>query len=132
MSGSTFRNFMLSSLNKVKSNDTTYIVSPVPVNAQMVGGEAKELAPVNLLEWYADQIMQDLGIPMEFKQSSFQVVAPSMGLRMFERQWVMFAKSLHKFTNWVGNKVCDVDNIAVNALKAKLKQEYDKKLAEVS
>ena len=111
MSGSTFRNFMLSSLNKVKSNDTTYIVSPVPVNAQMVGGEAKELAPVNLLEWYADQIMQDLGIPMEFKQSSFQVVAPSMGLRMFERQWVMFAKSLHKFTNWVGNKVCDVDNI---------------------
>jgi hypothetical protein len=111
MSGATFRNFMLSSLNKTRSNETTWVVSPVPVNTTLIGGEAKQLAPVDLLEWYADQIMQDLSIPMEFKQSSFQVVAPSMGLRMFERQWVMFAKSLHKFTNWVGQKVCDVEKV---------------------
>lgn len=111
MSGSTFRTFMQSSLRKVKENNTTWVISPVPVNAQLVGGEAKQLAPVDLLEWYTSQIMQDLGIPEEFKQTTFQVVAPSMGLRMFERQWVMFAKSLHKFTNWVGQKVCDVEKV---------------------
>ena len=111
MSGSTFRTFMQSALRKVKENNTTWVISPVPVNAQLVGGEAKQLAPVDLLEWYTSQIMQDLGIPEEFKQTTFQVVAPSMGLRMFERQWVMFAKSLHKFTNWVGQKVCDVEKV---------------------
>lgn len=111
MSGAAFRGFIQSSLNKVKSNPSSWIISPVPVQYQMLGGEAKQLAPVDLLEWFSDQILQDLGIPNEFKQTTFQVVAPSMGLRMFERQWVMFAKSLHKFTNWVGQKVCDVDKI---------------------
>lgn len=111
MSGATFRNFVTSSLKRIKNNPSSWIVSPVPVQYQLLGGEAKELAPVELLEWLADQIMQDLGIPTEFKQSSFQVVAPSMGLRMFERQWIMFAKSLHRFTNWIGQKVCDVDRI---------------------
>lgn len=111
MSGATFRNFMQSSLKRVKENNSTWVISPVPVNAALIGGEAKQLSPVELMEWYVDQIMQDLGIPSEFKNSSFQVVAPSMGLRMFERQWVMFAKSLHKFTNWVGQKVCDVEKV---------------------
>ena len=111
MSGASFRSFMTSSLRRVKENPTTWIVSPVPVNYQMIGGEAKQLAPVDLMEWYTTQILADMGIPQEFKQTTFQVVAPSMGLRMFERQWVMYAKSLHKFTNWVGDKVCDIEKV---------------------
>ena len=111
MSGATFRNFMTSALKRVKSNPTSWIVSPVPVNYQLVGGDAKALTPTDLLEWEQSQLLSGMGVPQELRQASFQVVAPSMGLRMFERQWVMFAKSLHKFTNWVGNKVCDVDNV---------------------
>ena len=111
MSGAVFRSFMQSSLKQVKENPTTWIVSPVPVQYQMLGGEAKQLAPVDLMEWYTTQILADMGIPQEFKQTTFQVVAPSMGLRMFERQWIMYAKSLHKFTNWLGQKVCDIENI---------------------
>lgn len=111
MSGAVFRSFMQSSLKQVKENPTTWIVSPVPVQYQMLGGEAKQLAPVDLMEWYTTQILADMGIPQEFKQTNFQVVAPSMGLRMFERQWIMYAKSLHRFTNWLGQKVCDIENI---------------------
>ncbi len=111
MSGATFRNFMGSSLKRLRSNPATWIISPVPVQAQMIGGEAKNLAPVDLMEWYSTQMYSDLGIPQELRQTSFQVVAPSMGLRMFERQWVMYAKSLHKFTHWVGQKVCDIEKI---------------------
>lgn len=111
MSGASFRNFVTSALKKVKQNPTSWIVSPVPVNYQMIGGEAKALTPVDLLEWYGNELYNDMGIPIELRQASFQVVAPSMGLRQFERQWVMYAKSLHKFTKWVGQKVCDVEKI---------------------
>ena len=41
------------------------------------------MAPVELMEWYVGQILSDMGIPQEFRQTSFQMVGPTMGLRMF-------------------------------------------------
>lgn len=111
MSGAMFRSFMQESLKKVKENPTTWIVSPVPVQYQMLGGEAKQLAPVDLMEWYVTQILSDMGIPQEFRQTNFQVVAPSMGMRMFERQWIHFAKGMNKFVNWAGSRIADIENI---------------------
>lgn len=107
ISGAMFRQFMQESLKKVKENPTTWIVSPVPVQYQMLGGEAKQLAPVDLMEWYVTQILSDMVIPQEFRQTTFQVVAPSMGLRMFERHWLPFAKSLNKFARWYASKIAD-------------------------
>ena len=103
MSGAVFRSFMQESLKKVKENPTTWIISPVPVQYQMLGGEAKQLAPVDLMEWYTTQILADMGIPQEFRQTTFQVVAPSMGMRMFERQWIHFAKGLNRFVHWAAD-----------------------------
>lgn len=111
LSGAQFRGFINSSLKQVKENPTTWIVSPVPVQYQMLGGEGKQLAPVDLMEWYKTGTIADMGIPQEFKQTTFQVVAPSMGMRMFERQWGPFAKSIHQFTRWMGDKIAEIDNI---------------------
>lgn len=111
MSGAAFRGFMQQSLRQVKSNPSTWIISPVPVQYQMVGGDGQQLTPVDLMEFEYNQFLAECAIPQEFKQTNFQVVAPSMGLRMFERQWVTFTKSLHKFTNWVGSKVADIDKV---------------------
>ena len=111
MSGATFRNFITNSLKRVRDNPTTFVVSPVPVQTTRVGGDAKELAPVDLLEYTDQQFLSNCNIPQELGQSSFQVVAPTMGMRCFERSWLFFAKSLHKFTAWVGEKICDIENV---------------------
>lgn len=111
MSGATFRNLIQTGLRRSRENPSSYLISPVPVQSQMLGGEAQKLAPTDLLEYYSSQMLADMSIPQEFKQTTFQVVAPSMGGRLFERSWSFFAKSLHKFTNWVGQKVCDAENI---------------------
>ena len=111
MSGAVFRSFMQESLKRVKENPTTWIVSPVPVQYQMLGGEAKNLAPVDLMEWYTTQILADMGIPQEFRQTTFQVVAPSMGLRMFERQWIHFAKGLDRFVRWASDRIRSVESL---------------------
>lgn len=111
MSGAVFNNFMRHSLRQVKENPTTWLVSPVPVQYQMFGGEAKQLAPVDLMDWYKTNTTSDMGIPQEFKQTTFQVVAPSMGLRMFERQWIPFAKSIRKFTHWMGERIAEIERI---------------------
>lgn len=112
LSGNVFRSFMESSLRKVKDNPTTWIISPSPVQYQLIGGEAKELAPVDLMEWYVTQIISDMGIPQEFRQTTFQVVAPSMGMRMFERQWRPNTKPIDNFVRWAGAKICDYEHVA--------------------
>lgn len=112
LSGGQFLSFIQQGIKRVKDNPTTWLVSPIPVQYQMIGGEAKELAPVDLMEWYVTQILSDMGIPQEFRQTSFQVVAPSMGMRMFERQWRPNTKPMDAFTRWAGEKICDYEKFA--------------------
>ena len=64
------------------------------------------------MEWYVTQILSDMGIPQEFRQTTFQVVAPSMGMRMFERQWRPNTKPMDAFTRWAGEKICDYEKMA--------------------
>ena len=111
LSGGMFRAFMENSLRRVKDNPTTWIVSPVPIQYQMIGGEGKEMAPVDLMEWYVTQIISDMGIPQEFRQTTFQAVAPSMGLRMFERQWLPNTRPIDQFVRWAGQKICDAEHV---------------------
>ena len=109
LSGNMFKSFIESSLRRVEENPTTWIVSPVPVQYQLIGGEGKELAPVDLMEWYVTQFNSDTGIPQEFRQTTFQVVAPSMGMRMFERQWRPNTRPIDKCVRWAGQHICDVE-----------------------
>lgn len=111
MSGAQFRTFMQDAVKRVRENPTTWLVSPVPVQYTMLGGEAKNLAPVEMMDWESMQCLANQGIPQEFKQTTFQAVAPSMGLRMFERQHIQFNKDLNAYTRWKAAKIADAHRI---------------------
>lgn len=48
---------------------------------------------------------------MEFRQTSFQVSSVSMGLRVFERMWIHFAKNLNKFVRWASDIIADAHRV---------------------
>jgi hypothetical protein len=106
MSGAQFRNFMAQAIRNVKGNPSQTIISPVPVSYQRIGGD-KDCIPVDLMEHETSELLAGMGIPQEFRQTDFQVAAPSMGLRMFEKQWVHFAKGLDKFTRWLSDLIAN-------------------------
>lgn len=109
ISGGMFRNQMLSMINGSRGNPAQWVVSPFPVQYQMIGGEAKNLTPTDMLEWRSVQLMSNMNIPMEFRQTSFQVTAQTMGLRMFERMWYPFTNNLDECAQWAANQVCLVE-----------------------
>lgn len=111
ISGDFFRSVMTKAVKSATANPTTWVVTPFPVQYQMVGGQAKQMAPVDLMQWYVSQILSDMGIPMEFRQTSFQVSSVSMGLRVFERMWIHFAKNLNKFVKWASDIIADAHRI---------------------
>lgn len=83
VSGYQIKNFIFDAIKGVRENASQWVVSPFPLNYQMLGGEAKQLAPVELMKWYEDRIQENMGIPLELRQTTFQAISPSMGLRMF-------------------------------------------------
>jgi len=80
---------------------------PYPVNYQAIGGEAKQLAPTELLKFTLETLFNTLGIPQEFFVSNLQTGGPPIGLRIFERQHAVFFNELSSFLNWVSTRLSD-------------------------
>jgi hypothetical protein len=97
-------NFMRSVESMIKKHrkDPTSIHSvPYPVQYQAMGGEAKALAPVELLKFALDELLTSMGIPQEFYKQDLQGGGPPIGLRMFERSWVHFVSQMNNWLDWL-------------------------------
>ena len=81
---------------------------PFPVQYQAIGGEAKQLAPVELLKYHLETLFTTMGIPPEFWQTNLgKNQGPPMSLRIFERQHTPFVQVMDDFINWVGSSVAE-------------------------
>ena len=99
--------FMRSVEGMIKQHrkDPTSIHSiPYPVDYQALGGEAKALAPVELLKFALDELLTSMGIPQEFFNQNLQTGGPPIGLRMFERSWVHFVSQMNNWLDWLMGK----------------------------
>lgn len=105
ISGAMFRSQMLNMVKGARNNPSTWFTSPFPVHYQMIGGEAKQLAPVELMEWQTAQLISGMNIPAELRQTSFQMVGPTMGLRMFERSWIHYARAQDHAVDWMARQI---------------------------
>lgn len=91
---------------KQHRKDPTSIHSvPYPVEYQALGGEAKQLAPVELIQMSVDMLLSSMGIPQElYKESLQEGGGPPIGLRMFERSWTHFTSQMNKYLDWVSKQ----------------------------
>lgn len=99
--------FMRSIENMVRQHrrdPTSYHSVPYPVNYQAIGGEAKQMAPVDMLEYALGSLLSSMGIPQELYKESLGAGGPPIGLRMFERSWTGFQSELNRFLDWVTSK----------------------------
>lgn len=100
LNGYMMKQFIMDAIKGIRDNQTQWITSPIPLNYQMIGGQAKQMAPVQLMQWYQNKFMQDIALPLQLRQTSFQAVAQTMGLRMFQRQWIHYFADLDDYLKW--------------------------------
>lgn len=93
-----------------RNNPTTFHTVPFPLEYQALGGDATQLAPVELLEHFEKRLLHSMGIPEEFQTSHFQTQGPLIAFTMFERQWQFFANSLNKWLTWLANRQGELTN----------------------
>ena len=88
---------IISDLNSGKQ----FIPAALNVRMQSVGGEAKSLVPIEILEYFRSDILKSVGVPAEFSNGSGNVGQLLM-FSLFEKQW---------------REVLDAMNRALNLLK---------------
>ena len=97
-------NFMGTVRNMVKQHrmdPTTWHTLPFPLQYQAIGGEAKKLVPVELIDRAQDILLTSMGVPQEFYRGSISMqTGPPISLRMFEKTWTHYTTMLDDWLGW--------------------------------
>jgi hypothetical protein len=92
-------------ISRHRRNPTDWNFLPVPLEYQTLGGEAAQLAPIEIQEHFERRLLHSMGIPDEFiREGGLSNAGPLLSLKMFERSWQHFANDLNKFLTWIINK----------------------------
>ena len=78
---------------------------PFPINYQQLGGEGKNLAPVELMENFKNNILNALDIPVELFQMSLKAEAAGPALRLFENSWNVVPNNYNRLLNHIADVI---------------------------
>lgn len=100
-----FRARMLEMISIHRKNPSDIQVAPFPVQYQLLGGEAKQLIPIDVIKAVTDDLLSSMCIPIEFADMTLAIQGgPPIGLRKFEKVWGNYVTGLDEWIKWF----CDV------------------------
>lgn len=98
-------NSMRKLIDNKRKDPTALHVVPFPVTYQELGGQGKALAPVELMQYAADQTMNDFGYPAELQHLSLQTAEVPTAIRMFESVFNPLYHKLNKCVQWINQAI---------------------------
>lgn len=95
-------------------------VLPWPVQYQTLGGDAKQLAPRELLDQGYDILLNNLGVPVELYKGSITLQAAPTALRLFESNWNHLVYNLNRVLDFIMRRLAVL--LSWQPAKAKLQR----------
>ena len=92
-------------VERKRRNITTYEVAPFPVGYQMVGGEAKQLAPKDSIQEAITELLNAMGFPQDLFSGSLTLQAAPVALRLFERQFNVLVDNFNIILQWISDRI---------------------------
>jgi hypothetical protein len=105
-SAGDYRSQIKNMINRRRRDPAAWQVLPFPVNYQMLGADAKQLAPTELITQGYDTLLNETGTPVEFYQGNLSLQAAPVALRLFESTHRQLVTDANNFLQWL------VDNIS--------------------
>jgi predicted RNA-binding Zn-ribbon protein involved in translation (DUF1610 family) len=87
MSGSSWSTAAQKMVEEHRKDPASYHIFPFPMNYQQLGGGARQLAPVELIQAAQVSLLNALNIPQELYNMNLQSQAAGPALRVFENSW---------------------------------------------
>jgi hypothetical protein len=100
-----FRSQIRNMVNRRRRDPAGWNTLPFPVKYQILGGEASQLAPTEMITQAYDTLLNESGTPVEFYQGSLTMQAAPVGLRLFESTHRLLVDDANKFAQWTVNAI---------------------------
>lgn len=89
----------------------SYHKFPFPINYQQLGGDGKNLAPVELMQQGMNNILNALNIPQELYAMTLQTQAVGPALRLFENSWSVIPHNYNKLLQYWGEVISKIKGL---------------------
>jgi len=103
---------------------------PFPINFQQLGGDGKNLAPVELMQMAQHNILNALNIPQELYSMTLQTQAVGPALRLFENSWSWMVDGYNKLVQHWGEVIGKIRGLApakISLLPTTIADDMEKK-----
>jgi hypothetical protein len=107
-SAGDFRSQVKQMINRRRRDPSAWQLLPFPVNYQILGGDAKQLAPTELIEQGTTELLNECGTPVEFYQGSLSLQAAPVALRLFESTHRQLVTDANAFLQWMCNSLSQI------------------------
>ena len=101
----TFIAAMSQMVEKKRANMTSIEVSPFAIGYELIGGEAKQLAPKESIQQAEQELLNAMGFPQELFAGTLSLQAAPVALRLFEREWNPLVDSMNSIMQWISDQV---------------------------
>lgn len=102
---SNFTNYIKEMVALHRNDPGSMHILPFPIQYQILGGEAKALAPRDFMEFALDVMLNVIGTPVEFYRGNLSTQAATVALRLFESIFRPFVHQMNRFLNWVAGQI---------------------------
>ena len=101
LSMGTFMSSMQNMIVNKRKNITDIQIAPMEVGYEMLGGEAKALAPKDNIALAMDELLNSMGFAAELYKGTLSIQAFPVALRLFEKQWNSLVDGFNDLINWM-------------------------------
>lgn len=88
-----------------RRDPASWHVLPFKIQYQTLGGEARQLAPYDLLNQGNENLLNAIGVPVELYRNTLQVQTAPASLRLFEVSWSHLTYHFNKFLKFLVNRL---------------------------
>lgn len=97
-----------SMLRRRRRDPAAWHTLPYPIQYQAIGGDAKNLAPKELLDQGQETLLNSIGIPAELYRGTLQIQAAPAALRLFEASWSTLPHNFNTFLRFLVRRVAQL------------------------
>ena len=90
-------------------NPTSIATFPIPIQEVIIGGNASQLAPVQLMEHYEHRLLDSMSIPYTLRSAASATAAPAtseeISLQLFKHTWAPIRNLLSTFASFAVQQI---------------------------
>jgi hypothetical protein len=103
-----FSSQIRSMIRRRRRDPSQWNTLPFPVDYQLLGGEARQLAPKELIDQGLETLLNAAGTPVELYRGSLQLQTAPVALRLFESTWHHLIHDNNRFLRWLVDRVAEL------------------------